>query len=129
MASLPGGRNRHTIKTVEPVDESDLDRLVLQTRAWDACRDGSARRAFEEAGISVREGARTLRVGASSVSRWFRGEGLPRGDAALRLALLLDKLASRAVAAPNLPAAETPAVADETAEARTPWLRLVGEPA
>lgn len=62
---------------------------------------GDARRLRELARLSQSEVGRSVGVDASTVARWERGERLPRGEAAIRYARLLDRLqraAERAVA-------------------------------
>jgi DNA-binding transcriptional regulator YiaG len=56
---------------------------------------GTARSIRVAAGLSLREVADELGVGASTVFRWEKGERRPRGNAALRYADLLEALQRR----------------------------------
>lgn len=53
---------------------------------------GAARAIRTSAGLSQGEVATVLSVGQVCVSRWERGERVPRGQAALDYARLLDRL-------------------------------------
>ena len=55
-------------------------------------RDGGARVIRESAGLSASEVARQLDKSPATVSRWERGERVPRGDAAEQWAQLLRQL-------------------------------------
>lgn len=69
-----------------------LDLAVLRRMV----ADGTARRIRESAGLSVREVAAAVGVAPSCVSRWERGERVPRhGAAAGRYAEALVALAGR----------------------------------
>jgi DNA-binding transcriptional regulator YiaG len=59
---------------------------------------GKAREIREDAHLSLSDIARSVGAHYSTVSRWESGQRLPRGEAALRYAALLDRLA-KAVAA------------------------------
>lgn len=53
---------------------------------------GAARRIREAARLSLAEMAKPCHVTASAVWRWEQGKRMPRGEAALRYAALLDGL-------------------------------------
>ena len=59
---------------------------------------GKAREIREDARLSLSDIARSVGAHCSTVSRWESGQRLPRGEAALRYAALLERLA-KAVAA------------------------------
>jgi transcriptional regulator with XRE-family HTH domain len=59
-----------------------------------AAGNGSARAIREGAGLTVSEVARELGVSAGAVSRWERGQRMPRGDVATRWAALLRQLSA-----------------------------------
>ena len=56
--------------------------ILLQSRYL--ARSGAGRLIREEANISVRQLARHLSVDVATLSRWERGESLPRGERATR---------------------------------------------
>lgn len=58
-------------------------------------QDGRAKTVREASGLSQSEVARAIGVHASALSRWEAGSRAPRGDAALRLGRLLDRLEAR----------------------------------
>jgi transcriptional regulator with XRE-family HTH domain len=68
---------------------------LLVARARRATQDGRARSVRVAAGLSQHEVGTACRVTAAAVSRWETGERLPRGDAAVRYARLLDRLGLR----------------------------------
>lgn len=53
---------------------------------------GEARQIRERARLSQADVARSVGADQSTVARWERGERAPRGAAALKYALLLDRL-------------------------------------
>jgi DNA-binding transcriptional regulator YiaG len=57
---------------------------------------GEAKRIRVAAHLSELDFARVLKVHHTTIGRWERGERLPTGDAALRYAALLDRLAKAA---------------------------------
>jgi DNA-binding transcriptional regulator YiaG len=59
---------------------------------------GEAREIREAARLSQSDIARSVGVHFSTLSRWESGNRLPRGQAALRYAALLDRLSKAAVA-------------------------------
>lgn len=65
-------------------------RRIAQVRA--KALDGTARRIRTQAGISLREAAGAIRTAPSTLQRWETGECIPRKDAALAWAELLDTL-------------------------------------
>jgi DNA-binding transcriptional regulator YiaG len=78
---------------------TDLTLLAVndvQQIAWARrmARSGSARFIREAAGFSASEVARVVGVSPATVSRWERGERIPRADAAERWAELLRKLSA-----------------------------------
>jgi transcriptional regulator with XRE-family HTH domain len=70
--------------------------MELEAVAWlrRVAGNGGARAIRERAGISASEIARELNVSPSTVSRWERGERIPRPDVAERWARLLHVLAA-----------------------------------
>ncbi len=70
--------------------------IDLELVAWvrRIARDGGARRLREATGISVSEVARQIDASPAAVSRWERGERIPRGEHADRWARLLRKLSA-----------------------------------
>jgi len=73
------------------MNNTDLVRLAAVRSLADSGRARSIRRA---AGISLQEVANVVGVRASTISRWESGQRVPRGDAALRYARLLHRLAA-----------------------------------
>ncbi len=69
--------------------------LVKLANARDHATSGAGRLVRLSAGISLREFAGTLGVDASTLLRWERGERKPTGDAAVRWADELTRLAER----------------------------------
>ncbi len=55
-------------------------------------RDGTARSVRVQAGLSIYDVARDLRVAPGTISRWETGKRVPRGDVAVRYAELLGEL-------------------------------------
>jgi transcriptional regulator with XRE-family HTH domain len=70
----------------------NANEAVLVARARHAAQDGRARSVRMAAGLSQHEVGGVCRVTGAAVSRWETGERLPRGDAAVRYARLLDRL-------------------------------------
>lgn len=62
---------------------------------------GEARRIRQLARLSLDDVATDIGTDASSISRWERAESLPRGEAAIRYARLLDRLDAANTAAPD----------------------------
>ena len=69
------------------------DDLLLLAETRRMAKDGRARSVRTTAGLSQTEVGQAVGVTAGAVSRWERGERLPRTDAAMRYARLLDALA------------------------------------
>lgn len=70
---------------------SDLADISVARRL---AADGSARALRISARLSIYDVARQVQVGASTISRWERGQRVPRNGAALtRYAILLKELA------------------------------------
>ena len=68
-----------------------IETLMLLNLARQASRDGEGRRLREQCGLGLRETARQLGVGASSLRGWELGLRRPRGPWALAYGgLLLD---------------------------------------
>jgi DNA-binding transcriptional regulator YiaG len=59
-------------------------------------KSGEARQIREAARLTQSELARSVGVDHTTLCRWESGERLPRGEAALRYAALLDRLAKAA---------------------------------
>jgi DNA-binding transcriptional regulator YiaG len=57
---------------------------------------GEARKIREAARLSLNDIARSVGTHYSTIARWESGERLPRGEAALRYAALLDRLTKAA---------------------------------
>jgi transcriptional regulator with XRE-family HTH domain len=57
-------------------------------------RTGNARTLRESAGLSISEVARELGVSPAAVSRWERGQRVPRGASAERWARLLRQVSA-----------------------------------
>lgn len=57
-----------------------------------ACASGEARRIRLAARLSLADVAGAISADLSAISRWERGERVPRGAAALRYGQLLDRL-------------------------------------
>jgi DNA-binding transcriptional regulator YiaG len=73
---------------------SEAEKLqALRTRTT----SGEARKIREAAHLSLSDIARSVGAHYSTVSRWESGGRLPRGEAALRYAALLERLAKAAV--------------------------------
>jgi len=71
----------------------DVQQVVWVRRV---AREGAARHIREAAGLSASEVARQLGVSPAAVSRWERGERVPRGELAERWAEVLRALAAGA---------------------------------
>jgi transcriptional regulator with XRE-family HTH domain len=67
--------------------------LVKLVTVRAAAQSGRTRQIRLAAGLSLRELADAVGVGASTLYRWETGDRRPRGDAALRYAELLNELA------------------------------------
>jgi transcriptional regulator with XRE-family HTH domain len=65
--------------------------LLASVRAL--AKSGEARRRREAAGFSLSEIGAVCRVDQSTIWRWETGRRKPRGDAALRYARVLERLA------------------------------------
>jgi transcriptional regulator with XRE-family HTH domain len=65
--------------------------LLAKTRLM--VREGRAQSVRQAAGLSQGEIGQVVGVTAAAVSRWERGNRLPRSEAGLRYARLLDSLA------------------------------------
>ena len=76
------------------MNNTELVQLAAVRSLADSGRARSIRRA---AGISLLEVANAVGVRPSTISRWESGQRAPRGDAALRYARLLHRLATREV--------------------------------
>lgn len=61
--------------------------------------NGGARAIRESARLSQADVALSVQTDPSTIARWERGERLPRGDAAVRYARLLARLAKATTAA------------------------------
>ena len=61
-----------------------MSSLEIHLQARYLARSGAGRMIREEADISVRQLARHLSVDVATLSRWERGECLPRGEGASR---------------------------------------------
>jgi transcriptional regulator with XRE-family HTH domain len=70
----------------------NANEALLVARARRAVQDGRARSVRLAAGLSQHEIGAVVRVTAAAVSRWESGVRLPRGEAAVRYAKLLDRL-------------------------------------
>jgi transcriptional regulator with XRE-family HTH domain len=68
------------------------DDLLLLAETRRMARDGRARNVRTTAGLSQSEVGQAVGVTAAAVSRWERGERLPRSVAAIRYARLLHAL-------------------------------------
>jgi DNA-binding transcriptional regulator YiaG len=66
--------------------------LVLLGVAARRAKDGSGRRIREQAKVPMRFVAQNVGVKEATISRWETGQRQPRGDAAIKWALLLDEL-------------------------------------
>lgn len=76
------------------VRTTNLERLAWMREL--VATPGAARAIREAAGLSQAEQAAALNVTQTAVSRWERGERVPRGQAAQDYARLLERLARRA---------------------------------
>jgi DNA-binding transcriptional regulator YiaG len=74
--------------------------LVRLANVRAAALTGDARRLRLAAGLSLREVAREVGCGPSTVHRWETGQRRPHGRAALRYAELLDELQGAREGAP-----------------------------
>ena len=70
---------------------TEQDLLLLRSAREDA-RNGTARQARLDAGLTQAEIAVTLGVNQATVASWETGRRRPRGEVALRYARLLRKL-------------------------------------
>jgi transcriptional regulator with XRE-family HTH domain len=70
--------------------------LVELSRVRQRVTSGAARTIRVDAGLSMAEVARSLRVSRASVLRWERGERVPRGPVALAYGRLLEGLVGKA---------------------------------
>lgn len=68
------------------------EQLVLLGIAARHAEDGSGRRIREAAKLPMRLVAQNVGVKESTISRWEKGQRRPRGEGAVRWALLLDQL-------------------------------------
>jgi DNA-binding transcriptional regulator YiaG len=71
---------------------SKLTEEVLVALARDALRTGEAQLLRQEAGLTDGDIAAIVNVARPTVWRWFAGQRVPQGSAALRLAQLLVRL-------------------------------------
>lgn len=76
---------------------TEQDLLLLRAAREDA-RNGKARQARIDAGLTQAEIAGTLGVNQATVASWETGRRRPRGEAALRYARLLRRLSAGAAA-------------------------------
>jgi transcriptional regulator with XRE-family HTH domain len=67
----------------------DVEAVVWTRRV---ARNGGARAIREGAGLTASEVARELGVTTGALSRWERGQRVPRTDAAVRWAVLLRRM-------------------------------------
>jgi transcriptional regulator with XRE-family HTH domain len=73
------------------VDEKQTFWLIQVRRL---ATSGEAKAIREEAGLSIREVADAIDVSPSGLFRWENGKRTPRGEAAVRYAKFLERLAS-----------------------------------
>jgi transcriptional regulator with XRE-family HTH domain len=66
--------------------------MMLLVEVRSLCASGEARRLREAAGLSLADIAVDARTTPTNVSRWERGERIPRGEAARRYARTLRKI-------------------------------------
>lgn len=78
----------------EPLDDAAVEKALRLARLRQQLRSGRAKAIRLESGFTQTEVAKLIGVPPYTLCRWEQATRSPRGQAALRLAALLDRLAS-----------------------------------